>query len=192
MTLSLKNININDICEKAVKVADDVDIMLGGVEWLIKSREAAEIISRFDPTIQENLYIMVASTVGPLRVSEELLDKLDRYIIGPRCNRKSRKSKKQEGVRLISNLFTDITNDEAYNKVCHLFEKTVKLLATLVKTLGYALSSTIITATIATSAGPEMVAGLKMAHSSGKQSLKLATTIQKTVCVFLRKEVKKA
>lgn len=186
----LQNISIDDLCNKAVKVADDVDIMLGGVEWLIKSPDAKELISFFDPAIQENLDIVVAASVGPLRISEELLDKLDRYIIGPKCNRKSRNSKKQEGVKLMSDLFTNITNNEAYNKVCYVSKTTVDLLTKLVKNLGRILGSTVLTAGITAAAGPEVVIGLNEVYKSSKQALDLSKTIQQTVCVFLRKQAK--
>ncbi len=183
--------DIKKLCEKATEAADDVDIILGGMGWLINSPEAKNIISFFDPEIRENLDVIRATSRAPLRISEQLIVTVDKYIVGPKCKRASRSRKKEEGIEMMSSLFENITNNEAYNKVCDVATKTVSLLSKLITIIGKILNSTTLVAGISAAAGPEVIVGLKYAYTNGKTTLEFTKTVQKTICVFLRKEIKK-
>ncbi len=185
----LKNMDIKTLCEKATNVADKIDIMLGGIDWLVNSKEAKSIISFFDPEIKDNLLLLQASSRAPLRISEKIIVTIDKYLIGPKCKRMHRASRKEKGVELMSSLFEDITNVEAYENVCYIAGRTVKLLSKLMSILSTTVSNPILVASITSMTGPETIVGLRMVHSNGKELLKVTKTVNDTVCVYLKKAV---
>jgi len=192
---SLKNklmsLKFKDLCKNASEAADDVDMILGGMDWLVNDSEALKIISVLKPEIKESLDSIKSVSQPPLRNGEELIKLIDKILSSPVCKRSPRAGNKKKGVEMMRNLFEDITNEEAYNNVCYLTETLKTLLTSLISVLSKIMNSQVMKSAISSVGGPNSISKLKNGLIMTKKSLKFTESIHESICVELRRSIEK-
>lgn len=181
--------DIKKLCEKGSKTLDDLDIIFGGIEWLVNSKEASTIISSLNPEIQKNMDKFKSNSKAPLRIGGDLINSIDAFLVGSPCKRMKRLSKKKEGVNMMHNLFENVTDKDSFKNVCNLIDTTETLLSTLIKVIEKILNNKTITGAAITYAGGNPVkifSSLDKMLISLKKSFTFTKQVNKVICINLK------
>lgn len=181
----LEDLNVEKMCKKGIELTNDIDMLLGGMEWFTKSKESKKIISNFDPELKKNIDVIINSSKKPLKLGEEFVLTVDKYLIKSQC-KKVRPRKKKDGVEMIVNILNNVNNNDSYNKFCTLTNTIVELLSQLISLSKKLISMNSLRAVIVYNGGPDKLLTLDKIQKNGEHALAITKRIYKIICLDLR------
>jgi hypothetical protein len=178
-------LNLEKMCKKVIELADDIDMILGGMGWLVKDEGAKKLILEFDPKLIEQIDLVKKSSNKPLKSAESLILSIDKYLIKSQC-KKNRTRKKEKGIKMMTDLLTNVTNEEAYIQVCSLTDKITNLLSKLLSISEKILKMRPLRMMIVSNGGPDILDNLDDIQKKSKKALVITKRIHKVICITLK------